>query len=249
MKSTNEWTEHGRRSMVDQLHKSYGASGYASDSLRTFRSRFLRSTWMLTILGAKALKLMMDICISLAALAVLSPLFLVVALCVYLEDGGPILFWQVRVGLHGRTFGMPKFRSMVVDAERRKADLIAQNERAGVAFKMRRDPRVTRTGRIIRKLSIDELPQLWCVLRGDMSLVGPRPALPAEVARYDLRDRRRLDVKPGLTCIWQVSGRGELAFDQQVKLDEKYIDNHNLVLDLILLVRTIPAVLTGRGAY
>ena len=114
---------------------------------------------------------------------------------------------------------------------------------------MKRDPRITRTGAFIRKLSIDELPQLWCVLRGDMSLVGPRPPVPQEVARYTLADRRRLDVKPGLTCIWQVSGRSELAFDKQVTLDVQYIDSHSIFLDIALLLKTIPAILSGRGAY
>jgi lipopolysaccharide/colanic/teichoic acid biosynthesis glycosyltransferase len=192
----------------------------------------------------------MDVVVSIVALSVLSPLFLVVAFFIYLEDGGPALFWQVRVGLRGQEFRLPKFRSMVVNAEQLKSSLIARNQHgAGVTFKIQRDPRITRVGGLLRKLSIDELPQLWCVLRGDMSLVGPRPALPSEVARYMLRDRRRLDVKPGLTCIWQVSGRSELAFDQQVKLDEEYIDSHSLLLDIALLARTIPAILSGRGAY
>ena len=114
---------------------------------------------------------------------------------------------------------------------------------------MKRDPRITWFGAIIRKLSIDELPQLWCVLRGEMSLVGPRPPVPAEVARYSVSDRRRLEVKPGLTCIWQVSGRSELPFEQQVRLDAQYIDSHSLALDIALLLKTIPAILTGRGAY
>lgn len=242
--------EHCRHSLVDRLYRSYGDSGYASQSVRMFRSHIKKASWSLTISGAKLLKLVIDKVVSAIALLALSPLFLAVALFIYLEDGEPILFWQVRVGLRGQEFLLPKFRSMVVNAEQMKADLIAANKHGeGVTFKIKRDPRITRVGSILRKLSIDEMPQLWCVLRGDMSLVGPRPALPAEVARYVLRDRRRLDVKPGLTCIWQVSGRSELAFDQQVMLDEQYIDSHNLLLDLALLVRTIPAILSGRGAY
>jgi lipopolysaccharide/colanic/teichoic acid biosynthesis glycosyltransferase len=156
----------------------------------------------------------------------------------------------MRVGQWGREFRFPKFRSMVLDAEKRKQDLLGVNQHGeGITFKMKRDPRITRTGAILRKLSIDELPQLWCVLKGDMSLVGPRPPVPSEVARYTLADRRRLDIKPGLTCIWQVSGRSELAFDKQVNLDVQYIDSHSLWLDIALLLKTIPAILTGRGAY
>jgi lipopolysaccharide/colanic/teichoic acid biosynthesis glycosyltransferase len=139
---------------------------------------------------------------------------------------------------------------MVVGAERLKAELLAQNSHGDcVTFKMKRDPRVTWIGRIIRKLSIDELPQLWCVFKGEMSLVGPRPPVPGEVARYSLADRRRLDVVPGLTCIWQVSGRGDIPFPEQVKLDVDYIESQNLWLDLKLLLQTVPAVLLGRGAY
>jgi lipopolysaccharide/colanic/teichoic acid biosynthesis glycosyltransferase len=193
----------------------------------------------------------MDIAVSALALLILSPLFLVLAIIIRLQDGGPALFWQNRVGLWGREFRFPKFRSMVTDAEQQKLKLLAENQHGddGITFKMKRDPRITWIGGIIRKLSIDELPQLWCVLRGDMSLVGPRPPVPAEVARYAVSDRRRLEVKPGLTCIWQVSGRSELPFEQQVRLDAQYIDSHSILLDLSLLLKTIPAILSGRGAY
>jgi lipopolysaccharide/colanic/teichoic acid biosynthesis glycosyltransferase len=144
---------------------------------------------------------------------------------------------------------MFKFRSMVPDAEARKAALMAQNEmRDGILFKIRRDPRVTRVGRICRKLSLDELPQLFNVLRGDMSLVGPRPPVPSEVARYDARHRRRLAGIPGITCLWQVSGRNDIDFHGQVELDVAYIERQTLGLDLAILVRTVPAVLTGKGA-
>ncbi len=180
----------------------------------------------------------------------LAPLFAVVALLIKLTDRGPVLFWQKRVGRWGREFPFPKFRSMVVNAEKLKAQLLARNDhKDGVTFKMKRDPRVTWVGRLIRRLSVDELPQLWCVLKGDMSLVGPRPPVPNEVARYTLEDRRRLDVTPGLTCIWQVSGRGNIPFPQQVKLDVDYIEQRGLWLDFRLLLRTIPAVLTGKGAF
>ena len=145
---------------------------------------------------------------------------------------------------------MYKLRSMYVDAEQRLAALKAQNEMAGgVIFKMKDDPRVTRVGRYIRKGSIDELPQLWNVLKGDMSLVGPRPPIPAEVAEYTLSDRRRLEVTPGITCIWQVSGRSQIPFKEQVELDVAYIDSQSLWTDVVLLLRTVPAVLLGRGAY
>jgi lipopolysaccharide/colanic/teichoic acid biosynthesis glycosyltransferase len=158
------------------------------------------------------------------------------------------LFSQSRAGLYGREFRMLKFRSMVVDAESRKAELDAQNEMAGPVFKMRRDPRVTRVGAFIRKLSIDELPQFWNVLRGDMSLVGPRPPIPAEVERYERWQLRRLSMRPGITCTWQVSGRNQLDFETWMRLDLEYIDNWSLFLDLALLMRTLPVVAFGRGA-
>jgi lipopolysaccharide/colanic/teichoic acid biosynthesis glycosyltransferase len=144
---------------------------------------------------------------------------------------------------------MYKFRSMVVNAEALKAQLMARNEmKDGILFKMRHDPRVTRVGRLIRKTSIDELPQLWNVVRGDMSLVGPRPPVPAEVARYDPAQRRRLAATPGITCLWQVSGRNEIDFPGQVRLDVQYIECQSVALDLRILLRTIPAVLSQRGA-
>lgn len=189
----------------------------------------------------------------------LSPLLLLVAALVK-RDGGPIFYWQKRVGLRGREFWFPKFRSMMPNADRLVRMLNSRNDHAQAAdgakskkgevtFKMKDDPRVTWIGKIIRKLSIDELPQLWCVLKGEMSLVGPRPALPREVALYSPGDRRRLEVTPGLTCIWQVSGRGDIPFPQQVEMDVAYIEAQNLWLDLKLIVLTVPAVLRGRGAY
>jgi lipopolysaccharide/colanic/teichoic acid biosynthesis glycosyltransferase len=145
---------------------------------------------------------------------------------------------------------MYKFRSMYVDAEARTAALLARNEMGGgVIFKMKQDPRITRVGKYIRRASIDELPQLWNVLRGEMSLVGPRPPVPGEVSQYSLSDRRRLEVRPGITCIWQVSGRSEIPFAQQVELDAAYIESQSIWMDLKLLAKTIPAVLLGRGAY
>jgi lipopolysaccharide/colanic/teichoic acid biosynthesis glycosyltransferase len=183
-------------------------------------------------------------------LAILSPLFLLIGALIKLESAGPALFPQTRVGKWGKQFTMYKFRSMCADAERRKDELLDQNEmHGGVIFKMKRDPRITRIGRIIRRGSLDELPQLWNVLKGEMSLVGPRPPVPAEVEAYSLSERRRLDAKPGITCIWQVSGRSQLTFLQQVELDVTYIESQSIRGDLKLLLQTVPAVLTGRGAY
>jgi len=183
-------------------------------------------------------------------LLLLAPLFLIVALLIKLDSPGPVLFAQTRVGRKGELFRCWKFRSMFVDAEARKAELLAENEmQGGTTFKMKRDPRITRVGRIIRKASIDELPQLWNVFVGDMSLVGPRPPVPQEVAEYALWQRQRLSVKPGITCIWQVSGRSDIPFEQQVQLDLEYIRKRSLLLDIRLLISTVPAVLFARGAY
>lgn len=181
---------------------------------------------------------------------VLSPFFALLAIAIKLESPGPVLFSQTRLGLGGAPFKCWKFRSMFVDAEQRKQELLAQNEMdGGTTFKMKRDPRITRVGRFIRKASIDELPQLWNVFIGDMSLVGPRPPVPQEVANYSAYDRQRLMVKPGITCIWQVSGRSDIPFEEQVSLDIKYIAGRSLRMDVALLLRTIPAVLFARGAY
>ncbi len=185
-----------------------------------------------------------------AGLLLLAPLFAVVAIAIRLDSPGPVLFSQTRVGKNGKTFRCWKFRSMYVDAEARKAALMAENEMAGgVIFKMKHDPRITRVGRFIRKASIDELPQLWNVFIGDMSLVGPRPAVPSEVVQYTPYERQRLAVKPGITCFWQVSGRSNLPFDEQVRLDIHYANVRSLWVDITLLLRTVPAVLFARGAY
>jgi len=233
--------------LINELEKRFGADAGFSRRLRFLRKKY---TWIVAIGGARLLKRFLDIAVSIAMLILLTPLFAIVAACIKLTDGGRILFWQTRVGQWGREFPFPKFRSMREDAEKVKAELAAQNvHQTGVTFKMKKDPRITAIGRIIRKLSIDELPQLWCVLKGDMSLVGPRPPIPSEVAQYTLRDRRRLDVIPGLTCIWQISGRSDIPFDKQVELDFQYIDNQSFWEDLKILLKTIPAVLLGRGAY
>jgi lipopolysaccharide/colanic/teichoic acid biosynthesis glycosyltransferase len=192
----------------------------------------------------------MDVVAASLLLVMLSPLMLLVAALIKLTDRGPVLFWQRRVGIWGQNFNFPKFRSMVPNAEALAEKLKNHNHHGdSITFKIKRDPRITWIGAIIRKFSIDELPQLICVLRGDMSLVGPRPALPREVCHYRQAHRRRLHVQPGLTCFWQVSGRADLSFNKQVELDIEYIERQSVLLDVSLLFRTVPAVLTARGAY
>ncbi|HEV8311082.1 MAG TPA: sugar transferase [Methylomirabilota bacterium] len=208
-----------------------------------------RAAWRLRVAMGPWLKRIIDIAGATALLMALAPLLILLAVAIKLEDGGPIFFRQVRVGKFGRRFVMFKFRSMVPNAEALKAQLLAQNEMPdGILFKIRKDPRITRTGRLLRKLSFDELPQLVNVLRGEMSLVGPRPPVPSEVALYDPAQRRRLLATPGITCIWQVSGRNLIDFQGQVRLDVEYIERQTLAMDLAILVRTIPAVISGKGA-
>lgn len=200
--------------------------------------------------GARRLvKEVFDRCVAFLLLLLLAPLLLLVVLLVRLTSTGPALFKQPRVGIDGRTFLLWKFRSMRVGAEDCLADLSAQNDQDGPLFKMRCDPRVTRLGRILRRLSIDELPQLWNVLRGDMSLVGPRPPLPTEVAQYCHRVRRRLLVKPGMTGLWQVSGRANLGWEESVRLDLFYVENWSPSLDATILAKTISTVFSRRGAF
>jgi lipopolysaccharide/colanic/teichoic acid biosynthesis glycosyltransferase len=197
-----------------------------------------------------AAKRAIDVVVSAGMLLLLSPLFILIALLIKLTDGGPVFFRQKRVGQNGVAFDFVKFRSMIGNAESLKADLLKHNKHASsITFKMCRDPRVTWIGRILRKTSLDELPQLWNVLKGEMTLVGPRPAVVAEVQKYSQHERRRLKCTPGLTCIWQVSGRADLDFQQQVALDIRYIRERSIWLDLKLMLLTIPAVLSGNGAY
>lgn len=197
---------------------------------------------------ATVCKRAIDLLIATFAQLVLAPLMALVAVSILIHDGRPILFAQPRVGLNGRTFKLWKFRTMVPDAEQRLAELVKLNEREGPAFKVSYDPRVTRLGRLLRATSLDEVPQLWNVLRGDMSLVGPRPAIHSEVERYDPWHRRRLSMKPGMTGLWQVSNRNDKQFDSWVVRDLQYIDSWSLLQDLKILCRTIPAVikLTGK---
>jgi exopolysaccharide biosynthesis polyprenyl glycosylphosphotransferase len=194
-------------------------------------------------------KRLIDLVAAILGLAILGPLVMVPgAIILKLTSPGPVLFKQKRSGLHGRLFTMYKFRTMVTNAEMLKAELEIFNEMSGPVFKMEGDPRITPFGRFLRRTSIDELPQLWNVLVGDMSLVGPRPPIPSEVQQYDPWHRRRLSMKPGITCIWQISGRNRIGFDQWMKLDLQYIDHWSLWLDFKILVRTVPVVVTGFGA-
>ena len=195
------------------------------------------------------LKRLMDIIGALIGLILASPVMLIIAILIKIEDPkGPILFSQVRNGEYPKTFKMYKFRSMYTDAEERLHELMHLNEQSGPAFKIKDDPRITKVGKFIRKTSLDELPQLFNVLKGDMSLVGPRPAIPREVEQYTPYQMQRLLVKPGLTCIWQVSGRNNIGFDEWVELDIEYIKNRNLWLDIKLILLTIPAMLGDENA-
>jgi exopolysaccharide biosynthesis polyprenyl glycosylphosphotransferase len=196
-----------------------------------------------------AVKRMIDIAGSFALFVALSPLFLVLFAILPLTSKGGALFRQQRVGMNGRRFTLYKFRTMVAGAELQRTELEAKNELDGPAFKMRSDPRVTWMGRILRKTSLDELPQLWNVLKGDMSLVGPRPLPDYEVEKFQPWQRRRMSMRPGITCLWQIGGRNTLGFDEWMRLDLEYIDRWSLWLDFSILARTIPAVVRGRGAY
>jgi exopolysaccharide biosynthesis polyprenyl glycosylphosphotransferase len=197
----------------------------------------------------QAIRRVLDFSLSLILVLFLLPVFLVLALVIKLDSKGPVLFKQQRVGENGRLFWLYKFRSMVVDAEARRAALEVMNEASGPLFKVKNDPRITVCGRWMRKFSIDELPQLFNVIKGDMSLVGPRPALPKEVEQYTDFQRGRLAVRPGITGLWQVSGRSDLSFEQSVALDIEYVGRQSIWLDITILFKTFGAVVKGRGAY
>ena len=211
-------------------------------------------TPLLTFSGAPANEVLLlakcaiDIVLALAGIILLSPLFLVAAVLIKLTSRGPVIFRQVRCGLNGRTFTFYKFRSMVRDAEARLHQVAHLNEKDIVVMKIRNDPRLTPVGKWLRKFSIDELPQLFNVLKGDMSLVGPRPAIPTEVAQYQRWQRRRLRMRPGLTCLWALRGRDKVDFESWMRLDLQYIDNWSLGLDAKIILLTIPQVMSGRGA-
>ena len=194
------------------------------------------------------IKRFFDICLSSAALVVLSPLLLVIAILIYLEDKGPVIYSQTRVGKDGRAFKLYKFRSMCVDADEKLKDLQKLNERDGPVFKIRDDPRVTKVGKFIRKTCIDELPQLVNIIKGDMSIVGPRPPLPNEVEQYNSYQKQRLLVVPGLTCYWQIQKGEETTFDEWVELDLKYIKERSILLDFRLILLTFKVILSGKGA-
>lgn len=213
------------------------------------RMRFRLITWVIRNKINSNLKRAFDLLLVCLALPFALPVIGLVGLAIKLDSPGPMFFKQVRVGKWGKPFYCYKFRSMYIDAEARKAELMAQNDADEVIFKMKNDPRVTRVGRVIRKASIDEIPQLFNVLKGEMSLVGPRPPVPYEVAQYQFDQMRRLDAVPGITGLQQVSGRSELSFKRWVELDLQYISEQSLLKDIEILLKTIPAVLTGRGAY
>jgi lipopolysaccharide/colanic/teichoic acid biosynthesis glycosyltransferase len=194
-------------------------------------------------------KRVMDVVFVVMGLLAIWPLLVMVALAIKLDTRGPVFFVQSRVGKGGRLFGMVKFRSMVVNAEALRDAVLASSDRDGLCFKAKDDPRITRVGRFLRRTSLDELPQLWNVLVGQMSLVGPRPALPAEVAAYPAPAMERLAVLPGITGLWQVSGRADLSFDDMVALDVDYVRNHGVLRDVQILWRTVGVVASGRGAY
>ena len=237
--------ERSKDADLDQLVKELASR------TRGNRRRSLRLlAWKVTVKASYATKRLMDIVLSAVGMLLLSPVYLAIAAAVKLSSPGPVFFVQTRVGRYGRHFKFYKFRSMRQDAEAQKAALMARNEsKDGVIFKMKDDPRITKVGRFLRRTSLDELPQLWNVFIGDMSLVGPRPPVPSEVQEYTLEDRKRLDVIPGITCLWQIKGRSEIPFNEQVRLDKEYILAPSVWKDIVILLKTIPAILGGKGAY
>ena len=232
-----------REELMKELLDRYGSGKQNSFVFKIF-------LWEATLKISYFTKRFIDIVFSTVFIILFMPIYIVTAICVVVESPGNVIYKQARVGKNGRHFDFYKFRSMVMNADKLKDKLKADNESSdGVIFKMKKDPRITRTGKFIRRFSIDELPQLFNVLIGDMSLVGPRPPVPKEVAEYTLDDRKRLHVTPGITCIWQVTGRSDIPFKEQVELDKQYIKSRSLKNDIIILLKTIPAVITGKGAY
>jgi exopolysaccharide biosynthesis polyprenyl glycosylphosphotransferase len=230
--------------MIEHLEENAGTPGRPGQ-----RARLFLLGWIIRGRLPEKLKRAFDLVLCALILPFSLPVMLVTALAVKLDSPGPVLFKQERVGKQGKLFLCLKFRSMYTDAEARKAELMAQNEADAVVFKIKRDPRVTRVGRVIRKLSLDELPQIFNVIKGEMSLVGPRPPVPSEVDLYEYDTCRRLEAMPGLTGLQQVSGRSELNFKRWVELDLQYIQEQSLLNDILILLKTIPAVITGKGAY
>ncbi len=197
----------------------------------------------------KLMKRVTDIVLAGVGIILLSPLFLITALAIKLEDNGPAFFTQPRAGKDMKTFDMYKFRSMYVDADKKFEDLMGLNEQTGHAFKIKNDPRITKVGRFIRKYSIDELPQLINILKGEMSIVGPRPILKFQMEECDEYDRQRLVVQPGLTCYWQINGRADIGWEEWMEMDLDYIEDMSLWTDIKIILKTVPAVVKGEGAY
>ena len=222
----------------------------SSSSLPAFNSLGVKKAGILSIRAYESVKRVIDIVFCTVCLVFLFPVLALIALAIKIQDGGPVFYLHTRVGRGGREFRCFKFRSMVRDANNLKIQLAKLNQHPdSKTFKIRKDPRITRVGLLLRRSSLDELPQLFNILLGDMSLVGPRPALPEEVANYTTLDKRRLEVPAGLTCLWQIGGRADLPFDAQVRLDIEYIESRSLTTDFLILLKTIPAVWSGRGAY
>ncbi len=235
-----------RLKLIDTFHDQYAKRS----RLKSFNFLKKKYAWILVVSGTKMIKRLMDIVVSLAMLILLSPLLILTTLIIKLTDFGPVFFNQIRIGKHGKEFTAYKFRSMREGADKEVEQVVEMSHHENsLSYKIKKDPRVTWFGRFIRKSSIDELPQLWNVFKGDMSLVGPRPHVHREVDQYTLTDRKRLDVVPGITCIWQISGRANIAFPEQLELDLAYIESQSLWTDIKILFKTIPAVLTAKGAY
>lgn len=236
--------------LFDFFYRKYVRRGIRISLWRLWLRFMVKKTmWIVVLEGSRGIKRIIDIIVSTLGLIIFSPILGLTALLIKLEDRGPVFFAQERIGKWGKPFTMYKFRSMIIGADDVKDELLEKNEAGGVIFKMKRDPRITEVGYVLRRFSLDELPQLYNVLKGDMSLVGPRPHPTSEVADYSLSDRRRLQVIPGITGLWQVSGRSNLPFEKQVALDIQYIESQSLWGDIVLLLKTIPVVLLGRGAY
>ncbi len=232
-----------------QRMAAFLAQGRYANARALQRLRLTLLLWVIRNKIAENLKRGFDLLFGSLALVLAAPIMLLAAIAIKLDTAGPVIFYQKRVGKWGKPFDCFKFRSMYVDAEARKAELSDLNEADQVVFKMKRDPRITRVGFVLRKLSIDELPQLVNVLRGDMSLVGPRPPVPYEVAQYSYEHLQRLDAVPGITGLQQVSGRSDLTFRRWIELDLQYINEQSLLSDVRILLSTIPAVISGKGAY
>lgn len=230
--------------------KSHQRARHQSPTWWVVKRELNKRYWRIHRRANTLFKRSLDIAAAGLALIGLSPIIISTIIAIRLESPGNVFFKQERIGKNGNPFNMWKFRSMYIDAEERKQALMEQNEMSGgVLFKMKNDPRITRVGKFIRKFSIDELPQLWNVLRGDMSIVGPRPAIRSEVEQYNMLERQRLVAKPGITCIWQVSGRSDIPFEKQVELDRRYISETSMSTDIKLMLLTVPAVITAKGAY